>query len=432
MKKAIYEPTPKMIDVWNNSDGAKYRLLEGPVRSSKSYTADTLAIDEIQALPPTNVLISGYSIGSVGRNVIAEWKEMIDPKGLGLFKDRREGSDHFTTINWRGLRNKKFYIRGAGKEHDYKQIQGGTFGYWYADEFTRHAKSFVNMAVTRQSPEFARGTWTTNADSPFHYVKVDYMDNAELRKPMSDGRAFLKHYHFTLRDNPSLTPEFIETLNRAFTGVFKKRYVDGLWILAEGLVYDIFQDGPPHVLDKTPKAKHYVVGIDYGTGNPSCFILFGVNPDTTPKIWAEAEYYYDSKVQEISKTDAEYSADLKDFLQTWIGSERPRGIYVDPSALSLKTQLRKDGFLYIKDAKNDVLNGIRTQATLLQTGKYAIHRRCKQTREDYGAYSWDPKAQLKGEDKPLKQHDHTKDPERYVLYTLYGEFVLDYSLLTKD
>ena len=85
IKKIIYKPSPKAKAVWKNRNRAKIRFLEGAVRSSKSYTANDLAIFEIQQLPACNVLISGFSITAVARNVIAEWKNAIDPKSKGIF-----------------------------------------------------------------------------------------------------------------------------------------------------------------------------------------------------------------------------------------------------------------------------------------------------------------------------------------------------------
>ena len=37
----------------------------------------------------------------------------------------------------------------------------------------------------------------------------------------------------------------------------------------------------------------------------------------------------------------------------------------------------------------------------------------------YG-YSWDPKAQARGEDKPIKRDDHAVDAERYGVMRLLG------------
>jgi hypothetical protein len=197
--------------------------------------------------------------------------------------------------------------------------------------------------------------------------------------------------------------------------------------MAEGAVYDFF-DEDIHTLQFLPPAESRHVAIDYGTGNPTCFLMFGINMNVRPYVWCEREYYYDSSISGRQKTDAEYSKDLKDFL----GKTVPNSIIVDPSAASFKVQLSRDGFIFVKDADNSVLDGIRTQARMLVDGDYAIYKGCRRTIQDYSAYMWDIKAQKRGEDKPLKQDDHTKDPERYLLHTLFGSDRLDYNLLTKE
>lgn len=428
MNKIVYRPSPKAVDVRRNADLAKFRLLDGAVRSGKSYVGNDIAIREIQALPPCDVLVSGYSISSVARNIIAEWKGMIDPKNRGLFHHVKEEKDDYIRVDWRGLRDKKFYVRGAGKEHDFKQIQGATFGYWLGDELTRQCESFVDMAMTRLSPPWAKALFTTNSDSPYHFVKTRFVDDVDLYVPDESGFSLWKRWTFFLQDNPSLTYQYIDSLKRMYTGVFYKRYIESLWVAAEGVIYDFF-DEDEFVISRSPETTRYVVGIDYGTGNPTSFILFGLNPDPKAKlkIWAEREYWYDSKASDRQKTDSEYSADLRDFLNGIV----PEKIIVDPSAASFKVQLRKDRFTGITDADNSVLDGIRTQARMLKNREYLIRARCKETIKEYLGYVWDKRVQeKKGEDKPLKQHDHTKDAERYVLQTLFGKRRIDYHSFT--
>ncbi len=428
MKKIIYRPSPKSVDVRQNAHLAKFRLLDGAVRSGKSFVGNDVAIREIMDLPPCDVLVSGYSISSVARNIIAEWKGMIDPKNRGLFHHVKEEKDDFIRINWRGLKDKKFYVRGAGKEHDFKQIQGATFGYWLSDEMTRHTESFVDMAMTRLSPPWAKALFTTNSDSPYHFVKTRFIDDPALYAVDGAGFSLWRRWTFFLRDNPSLTPEYIESLKRMYHGVFYKRYIESMWVAAEGVIYD-FWDEDDFVVSRTPEVDYWVVGIDYGTGNPTAMILFGVrhSEGKGPRIWAEKEYWYDSTKTERQKTDAEYSEDLRTFL----GGIKPRKIIVDPSAASFKEQLRRDRFVGITDADNSVLDGIRTQARMLKNREYLIKARCRNTIKEYLGYVWDKKVQeKKGADKPLKQHDHTKDAERYVLQTLFGNRRVDYHSFT--
>ena len=69
-------------------------------------------------------------------------------------------------------------------------------------------------------------------------------------------------------------------------------------------------------------------------------------------------------------------------------------------------------------AKNDVLDGIRFTGTLLNIGQILFHTRCKNTIKEFGSYIWDVKACERGEDKPIKQHDHAMDAVRYFCYTI--------------
>lgn len=57
-------------------------------------------------------------------------------------------------------------------------------------------------------------------------------------------------------------------------------------------------------------------------------------------------------------------------------------------------------------------------ASLLNQGKIAISDQCPNTIKEFGSYIWDQKASERGEDKPVKQHDHAMDAFRYFCYTI--------------
>jgi hypothetical protein len=145
-----------------------------------------------------------------------------------------------------------------------------------------------------------------------------------------------------------------------------------------------------------------------------------------PRIWAIDEYVWDSKVKQKQKSDNEYADDFVLFCQDH--KLKMIDIYMDPSAASLKIAIRNACFtagIYanFKETDNDVVNGIKCQARLLKLGQYAISSRCKHTIKDYFGYVWDARAQLRGEDAPLKTGgaDHTKDAERYPLQSKFGD-----------
>lgn len=445
-QKIIYKPSEKSKAVHRAANHCKIIALDGAVRSSKSFTADDLAIRKIQQLPPCDVLISGYSIGSVSRNVIAAWKKIIDPYNLGLFKIVKEGKDEYLKINWRGLRDKKFYIRGGGKSGDDAQIQGATFGFWYGDEMTKHHKAFVEMAMSRLSLSYSFAVWTMNPENPRHYIKVDYLDNKDFFEEDEYGYSVMKRFTFFLEDNPSLSKKVIDYMKRSFSGVFYQRFILSMWVAAEGVIYDFFEETDAYLIDKhdIPDAKYKAVSIDYGTSNPTSFGLYGIDQSGKIKAWRERSYYYDARAQgeenkqKLQKTDSETVEDLEEFVR---GERKGKFIIIDPSAASLKAAIRKRqrransplrGWI-LKDAKNDVKDGIRFQADMLKGGLYKIVRDSSNNQciKDYYAYMWDPKAQDRGEDKPMKENDHTKDEERYLLMTLFTGSILDYALLNR-
>lgn len=200
-----------------------------------------------------------------------------------------------------------------------------------------------------------------------------------------------------------------------YTGVFFKRYILGLWAMAEGIIYDMFSE-ERHVKAVLEYVRLLIdggryVSIDYGTQNATVFLLWNKGRDG--KWYCIREYYYSGRDKGVQKTDSEYAEDLTKFLD----GTPIKAVIVDPSAASFITELSKRGFAVIQ-ADNDVEDGIRLVATLLNTERLAFSQSCKNTIMEFASYIWDPKAAERGEDKPIKQHDHAMDAMRYFCYTI--------------
>ena len=85
------------------------------------------------------------------------------------------------------------------------------------------------------------------------------------------------------------------------------------------------------------------------------------------------------------------------------------------SAASFKETIRRHEKFYTKNAKNDVVNGIRTTSQMLSNGLVKIGADCKASQAEFGMYRWDDKAQ---EDKVIKENDHAMDDIRYMCSTI--------------
>lgn len=396
----------KQIDSIRRST-SRINLWEGSVRASKTYASLYRWIQYIgNEAPPEDLLIIGKTQGSAVRNIVKPLQTLIG-ESCRWFPGKQECY----------IFDRCCYVVGANDEKSEGKIRGMTCGGALGDEVTLWPESFWTMLLSRCSPDDAKIFAGTNPDNPYHYLKKSFIDRV--------NDLDMSVFHFILDDNPFISRKFKEDLKKEYRGLWFKRFILGLWVMAEGAVYDFFDENT-HVISRPPGvATDYVVSVDYGTSNPTAFILFGINRNCKPWIWAEREYYYDSKESGRQKDDAEYASDFVD----WLGGTNLRAIVIDPSAASFKAALRKKGQFVLRDAINDVIEGIRCQHSFLVNGNYAICECCEHTIVDYGAYLWDQNAAKRGEDKPLKQNDHTKDAERYALYTLFGPKTLDYSKL---
>lgn len=383
----------KQIEAFQESD-ARINIFEGPVRAGKSFISIVRWIEFCRSGPEGPLIICGRTDKTIKRNIINPLQDLV---GSAVRYSIGKGELY--------MYNRIMYVIGANDERAEAKIRGSEFAGAIIDELTLLPENFCKMLLSRLSISGASLFASTNPDSPFHWVKKDFID----RKHELNCKVF----SFSIDDNPALSSEYKKELKREYQGLWYKRYIDGLWVMAEGAVYDFFDDSI-HVIEYSRyNANSYIIGVDYGTTNPCVFVLIGYNSSAYPNMWLEKEYYYDSKLHNRQKSDYEYCKDLINFMDGIDVS----AIYVDPSAASFKQELRRNGIKNIRDAENDVLSGIRFQGQLLMNGTYKICSNCTETIKEYRNYLWDSKASLRGEDKPIKAFDHSMDAQRYALFT---------------
>lgn len=199
-----------------------------------------------------------------------------------------------------------------------------------------------------------------------------------------------------------------------YSGVFYKRYVLGQWVAADGVVYSMFCEAENvYRRDQRPSGMAWTstraIAVDYGTANPTRFLEVY---DDEEIIRVDREYSWDSRKEYRQKTDQEYADDLLSFM-----GERWCSVIVDPSAASFIAELRRRG-AYVIPADNDVPNGIRKTASLIARRSIRICEDCPCLIGEMGTYVWDEKASRRGEEKPVKQNDHSADALRYYVNSL--------------
>ena len=244
------------------------------------------------------------------------------------------------------------------------------------DEVALMPKSFVEQALARCSVAGSKFWFNCNPEGPEHWFKKEWVDKEAEHNAL--------HLHFTMEDNPSLSPEIKTRYESMYSGVFYQRYILGEWRVAEGLVYTMFNKDF-HAVSNIPRPyEKYYISCDYGTLNPTSAGLWGL---ADGKWYRVREYYYDARKAGRSLTDEEHEV------------------------------IRRHGRFRVEKASNSVIDGIRDVATHLQMGDLFICEGCKDCIREFGLYRWDEKA---AGDKPIKADDHAMDDLRYFVHTVFA------------
>lgn len=385
-----------------------YLICDGAVRSGKTSLMTVGFIDDAMAR------FNGRRFGICGKTVDSATKNIVQPYMAMQYAQRSyrikwSRTDKTMTVSKGGITN-VFEVFGGKDESSYALIQGRTLAGCLIDEVVLQPRSFVDQAMIRCSVTGAKVWFSCNPAAPSHWFYTDWILKADK------GEINAKHIHFVLRDNPGLSNETIQRYEKSFSGVFYQRYVLGEWVAAEGLVYPFFSAGQDTYLfhgDASHIDGQFYVSIDYGTHNPCSMGLWGIHDGKALRI---KESYFDSRAERVQRTDEEHYAELERLTKGYY----IQAVVVDPSAASFIETIRRHGKYLVIPADNDVLNGIRCVASLMQAGLVTIHESCTASRREFGLYSWDDKAK---EDRVVKENDHAMDDIRYFCYTILAPLI---------
>ena len=345
-----------------------------PIRIRERIGKDGLAV------------ILGVTKSTIERNVLEPMRN--------LYGDMLVGTISSDNTAW--IFGEKCYCLGAEKVSQVSKIRGASIKYCYGDEVADWSEEVFALLKSRLDKEYSCFDGTFNPQYPDHWLKKFLDSNADI---------FSQTY--TIDDNPFLPESFKENLKKEYEGtVYYDRYILGLWVRAEGLVYPMFGDGC--ITQEIPDTGDYYISIDYGTLNPFSAGLWCVGKRSAVRI---AEIYYSGRETRAQKTDEEYC----DMVERLAGEKTIRAVVVDPSAASFIEALRRRGRFKVRHADNDVMNGIRTVSDFLRNGKIKIHESCENTIREFGLYRWDEKSES---DRVVKENDHAMDEVRYMAMTV--------------
>lgn len=416
----LVEPSPKQKKVmtwWRENSPVKDKvgiICDGSIRSGKTLsTAFSFLVWSMTTFSDQNLILAGKTVGSFRRNVVRDLKKMAVRNGYSV-KDKR--SENCLVIS-KGDKTNYYYVFGGKDEGSADLIQGITAAGAYLDEVVLMPKSFVDQALARCSVNGSKYWFTCNPGSPYHYFKTDFIDKQDEKN--------LFYLHFTMEDNPTLSYEKKEEYKNLYIGTFYKRYILGLWVQAEGLIYQVSDENiikPSEI----PVCDEYYITGDYGTYNPMAWGFFGIKYNGDIKMTYLIEEYHHSGRETSPKTDEEYSVIFKKWkekLEEKYGVVK--AVVFDPSASSFHTALKKIS-IKTKHAYNSLMGekdfraGIPLVQTYISNLCFKISNVCTETIKEIYTYCWNDKKALSGEEVPVKDNDHHMDKIRYFFNTVVG------------
>jgi PBSX family phage terminase large subunit len=375
-------------------------ICDGSIRSGKTVSMTVgFFLWSMATFDGQKFAICGKTIESLRRNVILNLRDWI-PEDLQITERRAENK--IIVSDGCGHEN-TYFMFGGRDESSYTLVQGISLAGALLDEVALMPRSFVEQVCARCSVAGSKLWFNCNPDGPEHWFYKNWVLKCKEMNAL--------HIHFTMGDNLSLADEIRARYERMYEGVFYQRYILGLWVLAEGLVYNFLEE---YITDKQPPGAEYYISIDYGTLNPFSAGLWSVTGNKAVRI---KEYYYDGRNKKKQLTDEEYCKEIEELAK----DRQITKVIVDPSAASFITALKRHGFR-VQQADNSVLDGIRRTSVYLKDGNIKIHRSCVDSIREFGLYRWDEKKTV---DTVVKENDHAMDDIRYFCNTIMRKRVRD-------
>jgi PBSX family phage terminase large subunit len=414
IRKAVFKFKPfsnkqlKVLTWWmpnspvSDKDGL---IADGAIRSGKTLSMSlSFVLYGMETFNLQNFAMCGKTIGSFRRNVLFWLKLMLWSRGYKV-KDSR--ADNLVIIS-RGNTTNYFYVFGGKDERSQDLIQGLTLAGVFFDEVALMPESFVNQATGRCSVEGSKFFFNCNPNNPKHWFYINWIEKAAEKN--------LLYLHFTMDDNLSLSEKIKERYRNMYTGVFFKRFILGLWIAAEGVIYAQFANNPEKwIVDEAEKDIDFItIGVDFG-GNRSLttFVATAIHRNFKKLTVLKDHHITGSKGDiDSERVNAEFIAFIKD-LQSLYPSVYIQYGFADSEAQYLINGLKKaclKAGLTIKigdSAKNEIVQRIYCANTLLNVNRLFIHKRCKLVIDGLQTALWDAKAAEKGKD--VRLDDFTTD-----------------------
>ena len=312
----------KQKEFWNTPPH-RWNIKTGATRSGKTWLDYCIIPKRIRAVAgkPGAILLLGNTQATLERNVLDPMKDLYGTNIVGNIRQNN-------TVD---LFGERCYALGADKISQVNRIRGVGLKYCYGDEVVTWNEEVFNMLKSRLDKPYSCFDGTCNPDNKNHWFHKFLESGADI---------YCQHY--TIDDNPFLSPKFVEDLKQEYRGtVYYNRFILGEWCNAEGLLFPQFADNPEEweIKGDLPPFIRINIGLDIGgTKSHSSLIATGITLD-----WSEIVTFAERKIVHAKGTiDAER---LCTETVAFLGALQQQGLYVS--------------YVFVDNAEQVILNSIR-------------------------------------------------------------------------
>lgn len=402
---AVFAPSARQKEVWTARDGET--LLDGPKDCGKTRAALELVHACMMKYPGARGLLARKTRKSLTQSAMVTMRERVFSHA-----DKRTVQFHHGDQEYRYANGSRIIVGGLD---DPDRLGSSEYDLAFIPEATECSLNDIEMVgglLRWGGMPYARLILDCNPSYPKHWL------NHRANTPS------MRRLRFRHVDNPSITPARLAIL-QAMTGVRRKRLYEGLWVAAEGSVYEDAWDPAENVIDwfMPPRDWRRWWVVDFGFNHP--FVWQAWAEDHDSNLYMYREIYrsktlvedHAKRIAELTENDplpdvilCDHDAEDRATLERHLGmmtrpAWKPSGsvrIGIDAVASRMRPAANGKRRLFVMrgalDERDDALFGARGEPLP------------SSTEEEAEAYMWNPKT-----DAPVKEHDHGMDAMRYLV-----------------
>lgn len=372
--------TQKQKEYFRNATH-RWNVKEGATRSGKTHMDYYVIPKRIRRVAGKEglIVLLGNTKGTLTRNIIDPLQSMYGTKLVSSIR-----SD-----NTADLFGEKCYCLGADKVSQVDRLRGSSISYCYGDEVVTWNEEVFGMLKSRLDKPWSCFDGTCNPEGRQHWFKK-----------FLDSDADIYRLKFTLDDNPTLDPKFVENLKKEYMGsVYYDRYILGNWVNAEGVIYRKFNDCPNDFIIDGLSGLDLVfatVGVDFGGGKSA----HAFNCTAFSRGLRQMVTVHDYRRKDAATPEQLY-ADFVQFIaecRLILGNVPLVDIYCDNTEQTLIAGMRTEAArrslgVEIHNARKYPINDrIRFYTAMMGAGRYKILKSCTVTIDALSEAMWDSKA----------------------------------------